>query len=64
MESTPQTTLSTDPARGEAMTVRNLTRGTIMHASPMPSIMLGILDAGGLVGFLSKFGGWDVPDRS
>lgn len=50
-------------SEGDAMTVRNVTGGNIMHALPMPNIMLRILDAGGLVGFLSKFGGWNVPDR-
>jgi len=50
-------------SEGDAMAVRNLTRGNIVPASPLPIIMLRILDAGGLVGFLSKFGGWDVADR-
>jgi 3-isopropylmalate/(R)-2-methylmalate dehydratase small subunit len=41
------------------MTVRNLTQGQFMHASPMPAIMLRILEEGGLVGFLSKYGDWE-----
>jgi 3-isopropylmalate/(R)-2-methylmalate dehydratase small subunit len=40
------------------MTVDNLTRGHVMHAAPMPAIMLRILEEGGLVGFLSKYGGF------
>ena len=40
------------------MTVHDLTRGGVMQAAPMPSIMLRILEEGGLVGFLSKHGGF------
>ena len=40
-----------------AMTIDNLTRGQVIHAAPMPTIMLRILEEGGLVGFLSKYGG-------
>jgi hypothetical protein len=29
-----------------------------MPAAPMPAIMLRILEEGGLVGFLSKYGGF------
>jgi 3-isopropylmalate/(R)-2-methylmalate dehydratase small subunit len=43
-----------------AMTVHNLTRGQVTHGSPMPPIMLRILDEGGLVGFLAKYGGWEA----
>jgi 3-isopropylmalate/(R)-2-methylmalate dehydratase small subunit len=39
-------------------TVHNLTRGQVMHGAPMPAIMLRILEEGGLVGFLSKHGGF------
>jgi 3-isopropylmalate/(R)-2-methylmalate dehydratase small subunit len=38
------------------MTVQNVTREDIMPAAPMPAIMLRILEEGGLVGFLSKYG--------
>ena len=41
-----------------AMTVHNLTRGDVMRAAPMPAVMLQILEAGGLVGFLSRHGGF------
>ena len=41
------------------MTVHNLTRGQAMHAAPIPAIMLRILEEGGLVGFLAKYGGFD-----
>ena len=41
------------------MTVHNLTRGQVMHAAPIPAIMLRILEEGGLVGFLAKYGGFD-----
>ena len=40
------------------MTVHNLTRGDVMHGAPMPAIMLQILEEGGLVGFLSRHGGF------
>jgi 3-isopropylmalate/(R)-2-methylmalate dehydratase small subunit len=40
------------------MTVHNLTRRQVMPAAPMPAIMLRILEEGGLVGFLSKHGGF------
>jgi 3-isopropylmalate/(R)-2-methylmalate dehydratase small subunit len=40
------------------MTVHNLTRGQVVHGAPLPPIMLRILEEGGLVGFLSKYGGW------
>jgi 3-isopropylmalate/(R)-2-methylmalate dehydratase small subunit len=42
----------------DVMTVHNVTRGEVMHAAPMPAIMLRILEEGGLVGFLSKYGGF------
>ena len=41
-----------------AMTVHDLTRGEVMHAAPIPAIMLRILEEGGLVGFLAKHGGF------
>ena len=41
-----------------AATVDDTTRGRVMQASPMPAIMLRILEEGGLVGFLAKYGGW------
>jgi len=41
-----------------AATVHDRTRAKVMQASPMPAIMLRILEEGGLVGFLSKYGGW------
>ena len=41
------------------MTVHDLTRGRVMHGAPMPAIMLRILEEGGLVGFLSKHGGFE-----
>lgn len=40
------------------MTVHNLTRGDVLQAAPMPAIMLRILEEGGLVGFLAKYGGF------
>ena len=43
----------------DGMTVHNLTRGQVMHAAPIPAIMLRILEEGGLVGFLAKYGGFD-----
>jgi 3-isopropylmalate/(R)-2-methylmalate dehydratase small subunit len=42
-----------------AATVHDLTRGNLVQAAPMPPIMLRILEEGGLVGFLSKYGGFD-----
>ena len=46
-------------SEGDAMTIHNMTHGGVLHASPMPDIMLRILAAGGLVGFLSEHGGWE-----
>ena len=43
----------------DGMTVHNLTRGQVMHAAPIPAIMLRIHEEGGLVGFLAKYGGFD-----
>jgi len=45
-------------SEGNAMTIHNLTQGGVLHAAPMPDIMLRILAAGGLVGFLSEHGDW------
>jgi 3-isopropylmalate/(R)-2-methylmalate dehydratase small subunit len=39
--------------------VRNLTRGTTHHASPMPQVMIDILAEGGLVAYLKKHGTYD-----
>jgi len=41
--------------------VLNLTRGDRLHGAPLPAIMLRILSAGGLVGFLRDRQGWDGP---
>jgi 3-isopropylmalate/(R)-2-methylmalate dehydratase small subunit len=49
--------LMVQPGDG-VMTVRNLTSGQVVHGAPLPAIMLRILEEGGLVGFLSKYGGW------
>ena len=45
----------------EAAEVLNLTRGDRLHGAPLPAIMLRILSAGGLVGFLREHPGWDGP---
>ncbi len=42
-----------------AGTVRNLTTGTTYHASPMPAVMIDILNQGGLVAYLKKNGTYD-----
>jgi 3-isopropylmalate dehydratase small subunit len=42
-----------------AGTVRNLTAGTTYHASPMPTVMIDILNQGGLVAYLKKNGTYD-----
>jgi 3-isopropylmalate/(R)-2-methylmalate dehydratase small subunit len=41
------------------MTVHNLTRGDVLPAAPMPAIMLRILGEGGLVGFFTRYEGFD-----
>lgn len=41
-------------AGGAGVTVENLTAGTILHAEPLPRIMLDILGAGGLVPYFRK----------
>ena len=42
-----------------ASVVRDLTRGLELHGAPLPAIMLRILEAGGLVGFLREHhGNW------
>lgn len=47
---------------GAEPTVRNLTRGTSIVASPLPDHMLRILDAGGLVPYIRMHGGFErVP---
>jgi len=43
----------------KATEVRNVTRSIQLHGSPLPAIMLRILDAGGLVGFLREHHGWN-----
>jgi len=44
-----------------AADVRDLTRGIELYGAPLPAIMLRILDAGGLVGFLRDHRGWNEP---
>ena len=39
--------------------VHDLTHGNVVQAAPIPAIMLHILEAGGLVRFLSKYGGFE-----
>jgi len=39
--------------------VRNLTRGTTHEASPMPQVMIDILNQGGLVAYLKQHGTYD-----
>jgi 3-isopropylmalate/(R)-2-methylmalate dehydratase small subunit len=41
-----------------AAEVRDLTRDIQIHGAPLPDIMLRILGAGGLVGFLREHRGW------
>jgi 3-isopropylmalate/(R)-2-methylmalate dehydratase small subunit len=41
-------------------TVQNLTKGTTHHASPMPQVMIDILDQGGLVAYLKKKGSYQL----
>jgi 3-isopropylmalate/(R)-2-methylmalate dehydratase small subunit len=48
--------LEIDLAQG---VVRNLTRETTHHASPMPDVMIDILNEGGLVAYLKKNGTYD-----
>jgi hypothetical protein len=38
--------------------IDNVTRGERVAGSPLPPIMLEILELGGIVGFLAKRGGW------
>ena len=44
------------------MWVENVTRGEQLPGSPLPPIMLDILEHGGLVNFLRSRGGGGVPD--
>jgi 3-isopropylmalate/(R)-2-methylmalate dehydratase small subunit len=44
-----------------AAEVRDLTRGLELHGAPLPAIMLRILEAGGLVGFLREHRAWSEP---
>jgi 3-isopropylmalate/(R)-2-methylmalate dehydratase small subunit len=41
--------------------VHNITRRAVLTGSALPPIMLEILEHGGIVGFLAKRGGWDLP---
>jgi 3-isopropylmalate/(R)-2-methylmalate dehydratase small subunit len=43
---------------GDQVWIDNLTRGGRLPGSPLPPIMLEILELGGIVGFLAKRGGW------
>ena len=43
--------------------VRDLTRDIQLHGAPLPPIMLRILDAGGLVGFLREHPDWNRGQR-
>ena len=43
--------------------IENVTRGGRLAGSPLPPIMLDILEHGGLVGFLAARGGWDDARR-
>jgi 3-isopropylmalate/(R)-2-methylmalate dehydratase small subunit len=49
--------LEVDLAAG---TVTNLTTGTTHHASPMPEVMINILNEGGLVAYLKNHGDYDT----
>jgi 3-isopropylmalate/(R)-2-methylmalate dehydratase small subunit len=49
--------LSVALKEGEAI-VTNATRGSSVAGAPLPSIMLRILESGGLIGFLRAHGGW------
>jgi 3-isopropylmalate/(R)-2-methylmalate dehydratase small subunit len=40
--------------------IDNVTRGERVAGSPLPPIMLAILEDGGLAGFLANRGGWDL----
>jgi 3-isopropylmalate/(R)-2-methylmalate dehydratase small subunit len=40
-------------------TLRNVTKDTTHHASPMPGVMIDILNEGGLVAYLKKHGSYD-----
>ena len=44
----------------DAMTIRNLTTGQSIAASPVPKIMMDILDAGGLVAYFRKHGDFQI----
>jgi len=44
-----------------AAEVRDVTCGIQLRGAPLPAIMLRILDAGGLVGFLREHDGWNEP---
>jgi 3-isopropylmalate/(R)-2-methylmalate dehydratase small subunit len=42
-------------------TVRDLTNGTLLHFSPMPEIMLRILNEGGLIPYIKKHKDFIIP---
>ena len=44
----------------DAMTIRNLTTGQTIAASPVPKIMMDILDAGGLAPYFRKYGDFKI----
>ena len=44
----------------KAGTVRNATKGASYQASPMPQVMIDILDQGGLVAYLKEHGTYDA----
>jgi 3-isopropylmalate/(R)-2-methylmalate dehydratase small subunit len=44
----------------ESGEVRNLTRGTVLRAAPLPEVMMRILNEGGLVEHLKKHGGFSL----
>jgi 3-isopropylmalate/(R)-2-methylmalate dehydratase small subunit len=44
----------------KAGTVRNVTKGTSYQASPMPQVMIDILNQGGLVAYLKEHGTYDA----
>jgi 3-isopropylmalate/(R)-2-methylmalate dehydratase small subunit len=43
----------------EAGTVNNLTNGSKLTFSPLPGVMLNILEEGGLLPYLARYGGFD-----
>ncbi|MCJ7743930.1 MAG: 3-isopropylmalate dehydratase, partial [Dehalococcoidales bacterium] len=45
----------------KAGTVHDLTNGTLLHFSPMPEIMLRILNEGGLIPYIKKHKAFIIP---